>query len=84
MNELRDWTFALCSTLGLETDRTSGIEHELVLDLTRGVARIVTTRADTVTAYLVGMAVARGTPPAEAASRLHELTLNWPRIDWRD
>ncbi|NIJ11236.1 hypothetical protein FHU38_001580 [Saccharomonospora amisosensis] len=105
MNELREWTSALCSNLGLDAsgvNRADGVsashdsagtadmtnidtaDRELIVDLTRCAARTVAAQAGPIAAYLVGIAVGRGLTPAEAAARLDELTLNWPRIDWRD
>lgn len=81
MNELREWTSALCSDLGLDPGQ---LDTGLILAMARDAGRAVAKPAAPVTVYLVGMAVARGLPPAEAAHRLGELTERWPRIDWRD
>ncbi|PXY25333.1 hypothetical protein DI005_13370 [Prauserella sp. PE36] len=81
MDELREWTTALCADLGLDADQC---DHALVLAMTRDVGRVIARQAAPITAFLVGMAVARGLPPAEAAERLGALTDDWPRFDWRD
>lgn len=81
VNELRRWASALGAELGIDTNDAN---YGLVLAMSREAARAVTKPAAPITAYLVGMAVARGLPPTEAARRLGELSKNWPRIDWRD
>ncbi len=81
MNELRRWASALGDELGVDA---STAHYGLVLNMAREAARTVTKPAAPITAYLVGMAVAGGLPPTEAARRLGELSQNWPRIDWRD
>ncbi|MBK1788325.1 DUF6457 domain-containing protein [Prauserella cavernicola] len=81
MNELRKWTATVCADLGLDADQC---DHALILALARDAGRTVARPAAPITAFLVGMAVARGLPPAEAASRLDALTRDWPRFDWRD
>lgn len=81
MKDLRDWTSALCSDLGLDADE---VDTTRILDMARLVGRTVARPAGPVSAYLIGMAVARGLSPAEASARLAELARDWPRIDWRD
>ncbi|PRX46433.1 hypothetical protein B0I33_10710 [Prauserella shujinwangii] len=81
MDDVREWTSALCSDLDLDPGE---LDPGLVLAMARDVGRVVAKPAAPLTVYLVGMAVARGLPPAEAARRLGELTQRWPRIDWRD
>ncbi|MFC4001932.1 DUF6457 domain-containing protein [Prauserella oleivorans] len=82
MNELREWTATLCADLGLDDARD--LDCAAVVAMARNVGRVVSNPAGPVTAFLVGMAVARGLSPADAAARLDELTRRWPRIDWRD
>jgi hypothetical protein len=48
-----------------------------VLDLTRDVAHGVARPAAPLTAYLVGMAVGRGLPLPDAASRISALAAGW-------
>lgn len=81
MNELREWTSTLCADLGLDADQ---LAYGLILSMARDVGRTVAKPAAPITVYLVGMAVARGLSPMEAAQRVGALTENWPRIDWRD
>ncbi|WP_199433391.1 DUF6457 domain-containing protein [Qaidamihabitans albus] len=81
MDDLREWTSILCSDLGLDPDH---VDHGLILAMARDAGRVVAKPAAPITVYLVGMAVANGLSPAEAAQRLGELTQRWPRIDWGD
>lgn len=67
-----------------DTANMDTADRELIVDLARCAGRTVAEQAGPITAYLVGVAVGRGLSPAEAVARLDELTLNWPRIDWRD
>jgi hypothetical protein len=48
-----------------------------VLDLARDVARGVARPAAPLTAYLLGVAVGRGLPMAQACARLSELAAGW-------
>jgi hypothetical protein len=81
MSELRRWSRALCSELGVDP---VGADYGLVLAMSREAARTVAKPAAPITTYLVGMAVANGLSPAEAARRLGELSQNWSPVDWRD
>jgi hypothetical protein len=67
MNTLDQWTAAVCADLGLD----AGVaDTRAVLDLARDVAHRVERPAAPLTAYLVGVAVGRGLPLAEAARRV--------------
>ncbi|WP_216208055.1 DUF6457 domain-containing protein [Amycolatopsis aidingensis] len=80
MNALAEWTSAACSDLGL----TEEPDRMLIADIARHASRAVSAPAAPVTAYLFGLAVGRGLPPADAARRLTALAARWRGIDWRD
>ncbi|MGC7094757.1 DUF6457 domain-containing protein [Amycolatopsis lurida] len=81
MNMLSDWTVAVCAELGLDA---ADCERAVVLKVARESASAVARPAAPITAFLLGVAVGRGVPPAEAVARVHRLADGWPRIDWRD
>ncbi|MGH3520363.1 MAG: DUF6457 domain-containing protein [Haloechinothrix sp.] len=81
MNQLQEWASALCSDLGIEAKE---LDCEFVLAMARDAGYAVARPAAPITVYLVGIAVARGLSPAEAAQRLGALTRRWQQIDWRD
>lgn len=74
MSTLEEWTAAVCADLGLEPET---VEVSAVLDLARDVAHGVARPAAPLTAYLAGIAVGRGMPPAEAAGRVTRLAGSW-------
>jgi hypothetical protein len=74
VSTLERWTEAACAELGLEP---SPDDMKAVLDLARDVAHGVARPAAPFTAYLLGVAVGRGRPMAEAAARLRELADGW-------
>jgi hypothetical protein len=73
MKTLDDWVAAVVADLGLQ----SGLDVRQVLDLARDVAHGVERPAAPLTTYLVGMAVAAGADPAEAAERVRALAAGW-------
>jgi molybdopterin-guanine dinucleotide biosynthesis protein A len=75
---LDDFTVAACAALGLDD---SSIDQELVLDLARDVAHGVLRPAAPLSAYLLGLAVGRGSDPREAAAALTALAEIWPASD---
>ena len=75
MSTLGRWTEAACSELGIDP---VSADMKTVLDLARDVAHGVARPAAPVTAYLLGVAVGRGWPVAEAAARLQQLARSWP------
>jgi len=75
MSTLDEWVTALCAELGVEAADGS---QKTVLDLARVVAHTVDRPAAPVTAYLLGMAVGRGEPLAEAAVKVRQLARGWP------
>jgi hypothetical protein len=73
MSALDDWTDAVRDALHLDP-----IDSKLVLDLARDVAHGVLRPAAPLTAYLVGVAVGRGTPPNDAVDAVNALIARWP------
>lgn len=71
---LDDWVEAACGELGI----TGGIDRNAVLDVARDVAHGVMRPAAPLTAYLMGVAVGRGEPPATVAARVRGLIERWP------
>ena len=75
MNTLERWTEAACAELGLDP---ASADTKAVLDLARDVAHGVARPAAPLTAYLLGVAVGRGRPMAEAVALVQELVRSWP------
>lgn len=71
---LEDWLSVACLELGVDRDE---LDRDLVLDLARDVAHNVARPGAPLTAYLLGLAVGRGTAPHAAAARLSELAIAW-------
>jgi hypothetical protein len=69
MTDLDDWVAAAAVALGL----TNEVDQVLVLDLAREVAHGIARPAAPLTSYLLGLAVARGADPAEAAATVRAL-----------
>lgn len=69
MTSLEDWITEASQALGLKDE----VDVTLLLDLAREVAHGVARPAAPVTAYLLGLAVARGTDPATGAAVLRGL-----------
>ncbi|MGH3067305.1 MAG: DUF6457 domain-containing protein [Streptosporangiaceae bacterium] len=74
MNTLDEWAAAVCGELGLDP---AALDPRLVLDLARDVAHGVARPAAPLTAYLLGVAVGQGRPPAESAARISQLAARW-------
>jgi hypothetical protein len=74
MSTLEDWTAAVCAGLGIDP---AAADVTAVLDLTRDVAHGVARPAAPLTAYLVGVAVGRGVPLADAVSRITAMASDW-------
>lgn len=79
--EIEEWTHLACTELGVESDE---LDKESLLVLARYVARDVSGSAAPLTCYLLGIAVGRGMPHAEAMSRVSTLVERWRGPDWRD
>jgi hypothetical protein len=78
MSTMDEWTAAVCAELGLDPG-VAGLR--VVLDLTRDVAHGVARPAAPFTAYLVGVAVGRGLPVADAVARVSALAKGWDRAE---
>jgi uncharacterized protein DUF6457 len=76
MSELDAWIVAAGDELGITP---ADVPVKTVLDLARDVAHGVVRPGAPVTAYLLGLAVGRGADPADAAERLSQLALSWPK-----
>jgi hypothetical protein len=76
---LDEWAAAVCGELGLDPAALdpAALDPRLVLDLARDVAHGVARPAAPLTAYLLGVAVGQGRPPAEAAARISQLAAQW-------
>jgi hypothetical protein len=81
VNTLERWTEAACAELGLDP---SVAGTKAVLDLARDVAHGVARPAAPLAAYLLGVAVGRGQPVAEAAARLTDLAGAWAQSEPAD
>jgi len=73
VNRLDEWLVAAADELGVEHP----VDSRLLLDMTRDVAHGVERPAAPLTAYLLGLAVARGANPSEACARLSALADTW-------
>jgi hypothetical protein len=71
---LEEWIEAVCLELGLDRKE---IDRDLVLDVARDVAHGVARPGAPLTAYLLGLAVGRGTPARDAAARVSEMAEGW-------
>jgi hypothetical protein len=78
VNTLEEWAAAVCGELGLDP---AALDPRLVLDLARDVAHGVARPAAPLTAYLLGVAVGQGRPPAESGARLSEEAARWAPAD---
>jgi hypothetical protein len=78
VSTLDEWAAAVCGELGLDP---AALDPRLVLDLARDVAHGVARPAAPLTAYLLGVAVGQGQPPAEAAARISQLAAQWVRAE---
>jgi len=76
MSTMDEWTAAVRAELGLDPGVA---DLRVVLDLTRDVAHGVARPAAPFTAYLVGVAVGRGLPVADAVARVSALANGWDR-----
>ncbi|MCA2212673.1 DUF6457 domain-containing protein [Jidongwangia harbinensis] len=76
MNELDAWIAAAAAEFGVDPGE---VEPKLALDVARDVAHQVLRPGAPVTTYLMGIAVGRGSDPADAAARLSALALAWPK-----
>nr|WP_184957075.1 DUF6457 domain-containing protein [Actinoplanes abujensis] len=75
MNELDAWLIAAAGEAGIDP---ADVPVKTVLELSRDVAHGVVRPGAPVTAYLLGLAAGRGADPAELASKLTDLAVDWP------
>lgn len=75
MSELDDWVAAAAEELGL---KPGDVQPKIVLDVAREVAHQVLRPAAPLTAYLMGVAVGRGTDSADTTARIIALAQAWP------
>lgn len=73
--DLAAWIDRLGAALGQDP---TAVPTALLLNLTRDAAHGVTRPAGPLTTYLVGLAVAGGMSPQEAADRTREVIAAWP------
>lgn len=70
---MQEWVAAVKQALGLEVD----VDVELILDVAKDAAHGVQRPAAPVTTYLLGLAVAAGADPAQAAATMQDLANGW-------
>lgn len=70
------WIEAVCRELGLEGVE-GGVDVGAVLEVARDAAHGVQRPAAPVSTYLMGLAVAAGADPREAAERIGRLAADW-------
>lgn len=75
MSTLDEWTSKVCAELGLPADAA---DADLLLGVAGEAAHAVTRPAAPLTTFLIGVAVGRGLPLAEAAARVRTLAADWP------
>jgi hypothetical protein len=78
VSTLDDWTTEACAALGLDRDT---VDTTAILDLARDVAHTVARPAAPLTAYLVGVAVGRGTDLPTALATIRTLTAQRPAAE---
>ena len=74
MSPLERWVEVVCFEFGLAP---GSVNDRLILDMARDVAHAVDRPAAPLTAYLLGLAVARGHPLEDSAARVSELAAGW-------
>ena len=77
MSTLEEWMTTVREELGLEGEAVANVKDvtRVILDLARDAAHGVARPAAPLTAYLVGVAVGRGAPLGDTASRIAALAL---------
>lgn len=78
MNTLEEWAKQVVAEFGLDPDT---LDQTVILDVAKDVAHNVARPAAPLTTFLIGVAVGRGIPLAEAAARVTEMALAWPAAD---
>jgi hypothetical protein len=75
MSMLDEWTSKVCAELGIAAGTA---DSDLLLGVAGEAAHAVTRPAAPLTTFLIGVAVGRGLPLAEAVARVRELAAGWP------
>jgi hypothetical protein len=73
MTDLDSWAMTVALELGL----TTNIDRDLILEVAKDAAHGVARPAAPITTYLLGMAVANGANPHQAAERIRDLAQGW-------
>ncbi|HEX6887530.1 MAG TPA: NTP transferase domain-containing protein [Candidatus Nanopelagicales bacterium] len=71
---MQEWVAAVQDALGLDV----AVEVDTILDVARDAAHAVSRPTAPVTTFLLGVAVARGADPTEAAATIGRLAQDWP------
>jgi molybdopterin-guanine dinucleotide biosynthesis protein A len=71
---MQEWVAAVQDALGLDV----AVEIDTILDVARDAAHAVSRPTAPVTTFLLGVAVARGADPTEAAATIGRLAQDWP------
>ena len=74
---MQEWVVAVKEALGLDTE----VDIDLILDVAKDAAHGVQRPAAPVSTYLLGLAVAGGADPAQAAAAVQKLANSWPTPD---
>ncbi|WP_163510649.1 DUF6457 domain-containing protein [Fodinicola acaciae] len=74
MNTLAEWTKRVSAELELDPDT---MDQTVLLDLAKEAAHNVARPAAPLTTFLVGVAVGRGLPLAEAAAKVTAMAASW-------
>jgi hypothetical protein len=78
VNTLEEWTKQVVAEFNLDPD---ALDRDLVLDIAKDVAHGVARPAAPLTTFLVGIAVGRGMPLAEAAATVTRMAASWTGDD---
>jgi molybdopterin-guanine dinucleotide biosynthesis protein A len=68
------WIKAMQKELAIDVE----VDQELILNLARDVAHTIERKAAPISTFLLGIAIAGGADPKEAAKRIELLAANWP------
>lgn len=74
MNTMDKWIKAVQKELGINVD----VDQDSILNLARDAAHAIERKAAPITTFLLGIAVAGGADPKEAARQIELLAGNWP------
>lgn len=79
VDAMEKWINAVQKELGIKVE----VDQESILNLARDAAHTIERKAAPITTFLLGIAVAGGADPKEAAKRIELLAGNWP-VDLKD